>query len=60
VTHIQGLGCEGIRLHLHICSGNLVDETGLADVGKSLKKRTGKNRNNLKTYDLNIEFSGIE
>jgi hypothetical protein len=39
VTHIQGLGCEGIRLHLHICSGNLVDETGLADVGKSLKKK---------------------
>ena len=34
VSHIQRLGGEGVRLHLHIGAGYVVYKRGLADVGE--------------------------
>ena len=35
VSDVQRLGGEGVRLNLHVGPGDLVDEAGLADVGKA-------------------------
>ena len=35
VTHVQGLGGKGVGLNFDIGSGDLVDETGLANVGEA-------------------------
>ena len=35
VAHEERLGGEGVGLHLHISSRDLVDEAGLANIGKT-------------------------
>ena len=40
VTHVQGLGGEGIRLNLDVGSGDLVDEAGLANVGEAADEQS--------------------
>ena len=36
VSNVQGLCGEGVGLHLHICSGDLVDETGFTHIRETL------------------------
>ena len=38
VTNVQTLGGKGVRLNLNIGSRDLVDEAGLADVGKTCRR----------------------
>ena len=40
VSDVQTLGGEGVRLHLHISSRDLVDEAGLADVRESCRRQS--------------------
>jgi len=35
VTHKQILGCESIRLNIHIGVGNIVDETRFTNIGET-------------------------
>ena len=35
MSNEQRLGGERVRLHLHVCPGDLVDEAGLAHVGEA-------------------------
>ncbi len=35
MSNVQGLGCERVGLHLHICSCDLVDETGFTHIGET-------------------------
>ena len=39
VAHIQALGSEGIRLHLHICQCELVHQAGLANIGVATEQQ---------------------
>ena len=40
VSDVQTLGGEGVRLNFNVGSGDFVDETGLANVWKSYRRRS--------------------